>query len=150
VVEELRQEFRRAAEAILAEHPKLRHELAADGSRLAFPRQDESGFDVEIFVDDQGLVVQALGAHEHFEGGSASEAEVCGRALGLVRDLLSPDMRLRELRAGTKGVRWTVESRAAEGWRAEGTTRLLFFNYFGRRSERVYQNHQLPGRMSAG
>ena len=147
-METLQEAFRRAVEAVLSKHPELRHELSGDGARLRFPRQAESGFDVEILIDAQGLVVHALGAHEHFAAGAAPPAELCGRALGLVRDLLSPDMRIRETRAGAKPMRWTVESRAGQGWRAEGTTGLLFFNYFGRRSERIYQNHQLPGRMS--
>jgi hypothetical protein len=147
-VETLQGAFRRAVETVLSKHPDLPHELSADGARLRFPRRDESGFDVEVLVDEQGVVVHALGAHEHFAAGATPAAEICGRALGLVRDLLSPDMRIRETRAGAKPVRWTVESRAGQVWRPEGTTGLLFFNYFGRRSERVYQNHQLPGRMS--
>jgi hypothetical protein len=147
VAESLRQEFRRLVEEIVGRHPTLPHELSADGSHLRFPRQETSGFDIEVEVDEHGILVQALGAHEHFQAGASPTGELCARALGLVRDLLSPDMRIRESRAGDKPVRWTVEARAGGEWRSEGQTGLLFFNYFATRTERIYQNRQLPGRL---
>ena len=36
-----------------------------------------------------------------------------------------------------------------ETWQLEAETGLLFFNFFGKRSEHVFQNHQLPGRRAA-
>lgn len=70
-------------------------------------------------------------------------------ALGLVRDLLSPDMRVRELRAGRSAYRWFIEAFDGRTWKVEHMTGLLFWNYFGRRSEHIYQNAVLPGRLAA-
>ena len=119
-------------------------------SRLRFPCVDDSGFDVEVCVGAREIVVHALGAHEHFELQGSTPSEVCASVLGLVRDLLSPDMRIREMRSRGRAFRWFVESRNGPEWLVETETGLLFFNYFGRRSERVYQNRQLPGRMHRG
>ena len=115
-------------------------------SGVRFPRVDDFGFDVEVSVGDREIVVHALGAHEHFELGNGTPSEVCASVLGLVRDLLSPDMRIREIRSRGRPFRWFVESRNGPAWQVEAETGLLVFNYLGKRSERVYQNRQLPGR----
>lgn len=119
-------------------------------SRLRFPRVDDFGFDVDVCVGDREIVVQALGAHEHFDLGNGTPSEVCASVLGLVRDLLSPAMRIREIRSHGRPFRWFVESLNGPEWQVEAETGLLIFNYFGSRSERVYQNRQLPGRMHDG
>lgn len=138
--------LRKRVQQILTDHPELPHVWKAN-SHLVFPRLTESGFDVEVLVDGSGIVVSALGAHEHFGQSDGSAAEIVDAALGLVRDLLSPGMRLWEKRAGRMPCRWKLESQTAESWHAESETGLLLFNFFGRRSERVYQNHHLPIRL---
>lgn len=140
-------EFQRRAEAVVSGPSKVVHRWSDNGSRLVFPRSNDGGFDVEIWVSGQEIVVSALGAHEHFPFAAAAASDVCGAAFGLVRDLLSSDMRVREHRAGGKPFRWTVESRTDTGWRLEWEGGRLFFNYLARRSTCLYQNHQLPGRL---
>ena len=66
----------------------------------------------------------------------------------MARDLLSSDMRIREQRAGRHGYRWHAERLEGGKWVVESTTGLLFWNYLGWRSERIYQNTQLPGRLN--
>ena len=89
-------------------------------SRLRFPRVDDFGFDVEVCSRS---VLPSWGA-------------TCW----------SRDMRIREIRSRGKPFRWFVESRNGPAWQVEAETGLLVFNYLGKRSERVYQNRQLPGR----
>ena len=74
-------------------------------------------------------------------------------ALGLARDLLSPAMRIRELRTGNKPYRWVMECYDSTGWRGEQETEFLDPNHLGRNhlgraSERVYPNRALPGRLA--
>ena len=69
-------------------------------------------------------------------------------ALGLARDLLSPAMRIRELRTGNKPYRWVMECYDGAGWRGEQETGFLDRNHLGRAYERVYQNRALPGRLA--
>lgn len=129
---------------LLAGHPDLRHEWQPNGD-LVFPAVSEQGFEVTLQPDGHGVIVfTGVGFHEHVVGDPRDAVQ---QALGLARDLLSPDMRIREQQAGGRGYRWTLDRRDASGWTRESTTGSLFWNYFGRRSERVYQNAQLTGRL---
>ncbi len=135
----------RQGESALESGPRVAHAWEA-GDVLAFPAQSHDGFEVRIVPAGRELIVFTQGYHEHLSGKPSTIVE---QALGLVRDLLSPDMRIRERRAGGSPYRWVLERRAATGWEREASTGLLFWNWFGRRSERIYQNHQLPGRLVA-
>lgn len=53
-------------------------------------------------------------------------------------------MRVRERCAGSGGYKWTLECFRGDGWEDRGTMGLLFFRYWGKRSERIYQNRVLP------
>jgi hypothetical protein len=58
-------------------------------------------------------------------------------------------MRLRTRHAGGRAYKWLLERVTGSEWRAEHVTGLLFFNYFGRRTETIRQNHQLSVRVDA-
>lgn len=142
--------FRQRVAEILAAHPALVHEWTAE-NELTFPRSHDQGFDVSILVEDDDVSVAALGFHEHFGAAAgppvAAPTEMVETVLGYVRDLLSPGIRIREKRAGRTPYSWTVEVQEGSNWVRESKTAVPFFNYLGRRSERVYQNQQLPNRL---
>jgi hypothetical protein len=69
-------------------------------------------------------------------------------ALGPAHDLLSPAMRIRELRAGNKPYRRVMACYDGAGWPGEQETGFLDRNHLGRAYERVYQNRALPGRLA--
>lgn len=54
------------------------------------------------------ITVFADGAHVHFES-SGKNLELVEQVFGFVRDLLSPDMGVRELLADRKPFRWFIE-----------------------------------------
>jgi hypothetical protein len=138
-------ELRTQATPILARLPALRYEWRSKGE-LVFPAKGPQGFEVILQPEASAIIVLTnVGLRLHREG---SPLEAVTDALGVARDLLSSDMRIRERRAGTGGYRWILERLDSDGWRRESETGLLFWNYFGRRSEFIYQNHQLPGRLS--
>jgi hypothetical protein len=132
--------------------PELQHAWVDRGAivTLRFPPIDSTGFEVAIQVGDGYIYVLMGNNHHSFSPTRESVDESMGAALGLARDLLSPDMRLRELRAGGMPYKWLVEARSGDGWQLEAETGLLFYNYFGRRTEHLFQNRQLPGRLVAG
>jgi len=144
---DLRAELRRQAEAILVHYPGLAHrwEEIPGGIRLAFPTTSANGFEVAVEAQKRGLLVSGHGFHTHFEW-QPTAAEAVADALGLVRDLLSPATRVRELRAADRPYRWELQVRDGIGWRTREMTVLTFWNYFGRRSERIYQNETLEPR----
>lgn len=143
-----RTELRRQGAEVLSSYPSLRHEWREEQDRLVlrFPAQDADGFDVALAAIDDDIELRAGRFHRHFEDNPDPE-DFIRHALGLVRDLLGPGMRLRELVAGGKPYRWFVESRTNAGWRAEEETGLLFWNVFGRRAERIFTNRHLPERL---
>jgi hypothetical protein len=106
------EELRRQAAPILAEHPALTARWE-DASCLLFPAAGPHGFEVRVAAGAHDVVVGCgPGGHEHFEGDPAQA--VLG-ALGLARDLLSPDMRVRELLAGGRPCRRCMERLTADG-----------------------------------
>lgn len=139
-----RHELRTQADLILVNNPALGHSWQTNGE-LVFPPKGPDGFEVRLKPDSHGVIVLTdVGFHEHFEGSPEQAVE---SALGLVRDLLSPDMRVREQRANGSGYRWILERRDGQDWKSESRTGLLLWNYLGRRGERIYQNRHLPGRL---
>jgi len=142
------------AQASLATNPEVKHTWSIDADEdhciLDIPPYSDTGFSITIEVFPEEITVSMGGPHEHFRREGMSPEELVGSVLGLTRDLLSPAMRLREQRAGGSAFQWHVEALQADGtWLAEATTGLLFWNYFGKRSERIYQNDVLPSRAKA-
>jgi hypothetical protein len=142
------------AEEVLEDHPGLGHVEANDEQErvtLTFPRQTEGGFDVVVEATSEEIILFANGAHVQFDvpydPDHNPEMQV-EEALGLARDLLSPTMRIRQRYAGGKPYRWYIEYLDDAQWRAEHETVLLFWNYFGRRFERIHRNSTLPSRTS--
>src|SRR5881396_3877790 len=87
-------EFVQAAKEALSEAPQITHSwaIAANEARcsLLIPKTNEDGFDVSVEASLDGIVVFAVGAHEHFDIPESTHQERIVAALGLVRDLLSP------------------------------------------------------------
>jgi hypothetical protein len=139
-------ELRTQASQVLEAFPDLTCTWHDGALRIAASGGD--GFEVELQPDSAGIIAfTGVGFHEHCES-PASEA--VQNALGMARDFLSPDMRIRELLSAARAYRWHLERRVEGGWATESQSGLLLWNYFGRRSERVYQNRHLPGRLIHG
>lgn len=140
------------AKETLATTPEVKHSWSIDADEdhcmLNISASSDAGFSITIEVFPEEITVFMGVPHEHFSPEGASPEELVRSILGLLRDLLSPAMRVREQRAGGSPFRWYVEMHQEDGtWQTETTTSLLFWNYFGRRSERIYQNDVLPSRV---
>ena len=149
---DLRHVFVETAKEVLSRYPALKHEWSTEAENgcctLEFPRSDENEFDITVRITSQEIIVYAEGAHQHFEAKDDDKGAV-EDSLGLVRDLLSLDMRIRELRAGDSPYRWHIEAFRGGTWYVEHTTGLLFWNFFGRKTERLLQNNALPRRLNS-
>lgn len=146
----LSQTFVKIARDLLSYHPEIIHDWQISNERncsLRIPKTSENGFDVNVDVSTHDITVFTEGAHRHFDfAHGQNEEDLVREVLGLVRDLLSPHMRLRILLAGKQSYRWHMEVYQNDKWQTEETTGLLLWNYFGRRSEKILQNELLPGR----
>jgi hypothetical protein len=138
------------AVAALSDTPEVGHRWSEEAETLTLeiPRIEPDGFDVAVTASKSEILVIAGRMHSHFDWQSTAE-EACIDALGLVRDLLSPGMRLVETSAGGRPYRWDLEVFDDGRWRLEESCGLLLYNYFGRRSTRVLQNTHLPSRFAA-
>jgi hypothetical protein len=101
-------QLRAQGSRVLQSHSGVSYEWREDGA-LRFPAASEQGFDVVLKPDSEGIVVfTSLGFHKHFEG---PDAGVVHEALDFARDLLSPDTRVTEYRAGDRPYWWNLERR---------------------------------------
>jgi hypothetical protein len=97
----------------------------------AAPRRD-NGFSVWLCEGDAEFIVGCEGWHQHF----ASEAE----ALDCFAFGLSGPCRLRVDLRGDVAYRWTLEFPTETGWQSAGSTKLLFFPFWRRRTVEYRQN----------
>lgn len=118
-----------------------------DGTcELTIPKLADDGFEITVVADDQEVTVfSEYLAHQHFTSDGNHE-EVSQQAMGLVRDLLSPAMRLRVVEIGGKPSRADFEVSADGFWHRESTTGLLLPSFFRKKIERFYTNRRLPVR----
>ena len=135
-------------EGAMRASPALQHEWVSEAESLVLriPAISSDGFDVELEANADGLELRCGDMHTPLEVSSDSATAVRD-ALGLVRDVLSTGMRLREVTAGGNAYHWLLEARTERGWEVEYRMGHIFWNYFGRRSERIiYCNDHLPAR----
>jgi len=91
----------------------------------------------EVGVDEFILHTGPLHSHVLRDTGDSDE-EFVKEQFYHIRSLLSPLARIVERRSNSKPYKWTLEFRHGEPGETMG---LIFFNYFGRRSQRYLQNH---------
>lgn len=134
---------------MLAQFPNLKHSWAIDDDEdhcvLEIPPTSADGFTVTAEVNPEEITVGGHGYHNHFPRKYGGKNPI-HYALGFLRDLLSDGMRIRERLAGGSPYKWNGEVLINGTWVKEGSTSLVFWNYWGKRSERFYQNHTLPAR----
>lgn len=146
---QLCQSFVCQAKEALSDYPNMRHDWSIDADEahciLHIPEANEGGFPITVEVHPGEIMVMAGGAHTnlHLDG---NPDELASTALGLVRDLLSPAMRIREYLAGGKLYKWAFELNQDGQWTTEECGSLFFWNYFGKRTEKIYHNSILPAR----
>jgi hypothetical protein len=148
------EQFLACAEPICKDPATPPHTLRVAENKLEaeikFPAQSPDGFDVRIMISKRGVQIHS-GKLVHADiDHTRSPQGAIEAAFGMVRDLLSPDMRLRERYAGKRAVWAAAERFDGTTWHRAYDTGLLLFNYFRKRRELIYVNHQLPGRLSTG
>lgn len=142
--------FVEQAKEFLSTYQQIKHEWSIDADEdhciLDIPEESKNGFPITVEVDPNQIIVCASGAHQNFEFTSKKPDDLVAEVLGLVRDLLSPGMRIRERLSNGEPYKWAFEVYHNEQWLTEEFVGLLFWNYFGKRTEKIYQNEILPAR----
>jgi hypothetical protein len=143
----LPESFRRYGAAVLAKHPEVQHEWTTenDSCELSIPTSSSSGFDIRFEVESDAVTLCWGNWHTRFEP-TGNIDTLIEHLYGLLRDMLSPNMRIRELYAGSRPYKGLLESFDGTNWSTEYEMALIFWNYFGPRSARTFSNSILPGR----
>jgi hypothetical protein len=117
-------------------------------SKITFKKEDENGFDISIEDDGDSILLETdNGYHDCIEiNNFKSEQEALLQVFGLVRDLLSNNMRIRVIMKSGKPIKWILEYFEHNKWREESTMGLLTLNIFGKTTEQVFSNNILPSR----
>jgi hypothetical protein len=141
--------FQRYGRSVLASSPEIVHQWSkkSDSCELRIPASSPNGFDIRLEVSAHTVTLGWGRWHTPFELDAEIETFV-ENLFGLLRDMLSPDMRIRELWTWPFPYRGFLESFDGTRWSVEQETGLILWNYLGKRSVRIYSNSVLPGRMS--
>jgi len=145
----LPESFQRYGTSVLSRTPQVVHEWSAQGRgcRLFIPATTSSGFDIDVAVGPDTVTLGWGSWHTPFDPDMDMDAFV-EHLFALLRDMLSPDMRVRELWAWPFAYRGFLESFDGHQWSTEQEMGMIFWNYFSKRSERIYSNSVLPSRLS--
>lgn len=144
----LPESFRRYGASVLAKNVEIAHTWSTepDFCALDIPASSPKGFDIRFEIELDAVTLYRGNWHTRFEPTGGIDALI-ERLFGLLRDMLSSNMRIRELCAGPSPYRGLLESFDGTHWSTEHAMGLIFWNYFGRRSVRTYSNSILPSRM---
>lgn len=99
----LSQAFKGYAKRLLELQPEIARTWTEDETHysctLAIPAPNKDGFGITMQVSSDEIVVSCDGFHEHLALDRDAD-DLANSAVGLLYDLLSPQMRLREFLAG--------------------------------------------------
>jgi hypothetical protein len=124
----------------LRKYSHVRYE--ADASSISVQPTSDTGFAVDLTVNQGQYTVSFNGWHEDFE--TEDEALECF-AFGL-----SDECRLKECRRGNFAYRWTVQSKHEGNWVADSSTGLLFFLFWKPKKIWYLQNNLIASANGTG
>lgn len=133
----------------LSSRPEITHTWSIDADEdhciLSIEGMGDSGYSITVEVWPDTISLSAEGFHSHYDAFEPID-DFLAEFLGILRDMLSPAMRIRERLAGGSPYQWHLENLVDGKWVTESTWGLFLWNWFGRRSERIYINTHLPPR----
>jgi len=138
----------------LDKHPEIKDifsEVNKTFTEITFLKKDKDGFDITVQEEDEELILFTETAyHDHFTYNMFdNKEEVFDYVFGLVRDLLSNNMRIREIQKNHMPIKVYLEYSKNGEWEEEssiGILSLVSFNPFAQKKEIIYTNNILPKR----
>jgi len=142
-VSEFIEAFRTAATAVLSENPVIRAEWLSNPVSLKVHASSDSGFEVRLVCESYGLYPYAGEWHGAPWDAAVWKPTALSRAVTeFLKAVLSRDSALQVRYANGKPFKWVLHHRF-EGKRVSDETGLLYYNWFGRRTTRTFQNEWL-------
>jgi hypothetical protein len=138
-VSEFTETFRRAAQSVLDTCPRIEHEWQSPLT-LKIAASSASGFDVKLVCESYGLYPYAGEWHGAPWDAAIWKSERLAAAVReFLQSVLSPAGELRVRYSNGRPYKWTLRY-SFEGSVVSEETGLIFFNWFGRRSVKVFRN----------
>jgi hypothetical protein len=130
----------------LVETPDVQYDWRENNSEVILKKKNAEGFDIIIGHHKDYLYLNTdRGYHAHFES-FEDFSKMLVHAMGLARDLLSKNMRIKEISTNSKPRKWVLEHYKNGIWQKEAWSGLLVWNYLGKTTEQYYSNDVLAAR----
>lgn len=144
----MKEKFHNYISDCIKNEKSIDYEWKKDNTEIIFKKKDENGFDVIVRLENDIIYLGSeKNYHEHFHIKQFKDIEkTIEFVMGLVRDMLSKNMRIKEISSNGKSYKYLLQQFHKNKWETESSDGLLFWNYFGKRSERIYSNDILPPR----
>lgn len=142
----MKEQFFTYISSLLSDHPAIEYEWKKNNREIVFKKKTDSGFDITVSYEKQYITLETdRGYHDHFEAFEKFD-EIIKYVMGIVRDLLSRDMRIKEILSNGKPRKWQLQSKQNGEWVTEASSGLIFWNYFRKRTEKNFSNNTLEPR----
>lgn len=143
------QRIRDIAKRFESAHPEVtgRYEIKEEHSKAIFFIQgSDTGFDITLEeVNADEFILHAGNIHSHsIREKDESHEEFLSEQFYHIRSLLSPLTRIIEYKSGATPYKWTLQYLHDKKWENGETLSFLFYNYFGKRSQKHLQNDVIP------
>ena len=129
-------------EALISVYPNLKNFITETDSGFTIEKQDSSGFDIAIEDDGKLIYLETdAGYEDHWHIDRFEVEDECYRIVfDTIVDLISSDSRIVILCSNGKPYKWLRESKVDGEWFVVSHSGLLFWNFFGHRSEKILIN----------
>ena len=144
----MKTEIKQYANDILASYEELNVTWNDDDTEVTIHKANKDGFDVIVCIDEIAIyILTDCDFHDNWNLNEFNNHDEAFETIfGIVRDMLSENMQIKVLQSNDSPYRWVLQFKEENEWIDESTTGLLFWNYFGRRSEKIYKNQHLVPR----
>jgi hypothetical protein len=122
------------------------YEWLNNNSEIIFKKNSPNGFDIILSYDKNFIYLNTNTGFHYYPNIINDFEQTLIEVMGLVRDLLSNNMRLKEFLSNNTPYKWSLQCYDDGEWKDEAYTKLIFWNYLGKKSERIYSNNILPAR----
>jgi len=138
----------------LDKHPEIKEiagKINDNFTEITFLKKDNNGFDITVEEEYEELILFTETAyHDHFQYDMFdNKEETFDYIFGLIRDLLSNNMRIREIQKNNVPTKVYLEYNKDGKWEEESSIGILswvILNPFAQKKEIIYTNNILQKR----
>ncbi|MFH1441854.1 MAG: hypothetical protein ABIH18_07450 [Candidatus Omnitrophota bacterium] len=142
----MKEKFHNYISDCIKNEKSIDYEWKKDNTEIIFKKKAEDGFDIIVRLENDIIYLESdKDCHKHFHIKGFKDIEKAMEiTMEFVRNMLSKNMRIKELLSNGKPYKYLLQKFYKNRWKTESSGGLLFWNYFGKRSERIYSNDILP------